>query len=86
MLSVIKNTLWFLVGEIDETVGAVVPVAEYSCSSLNLFHNFSRSLAAKYKSLKPFKIKLAEFVVRRWKWEKVGNLGRLFFALRTYSI
>ena len=34
MLSVIKNTLWFLVGEIDETVGAVVPVAEYSCSSL----------------------------------------------------
>ena len=34
MLSVIKNTLWFLVGEIDETVGAVVPVAEYSSSSL----------------------------------------------------
>ena len=34
MLSVIKNTLWFLVVEIDETVGAVVPVAEYSSSSL----------------------------------------------------
>ena len=40
-----------------------------------------RSLSAKYKSLIPFQIKLLEFEVRRWEWEKAGNIGRLFFAL-----
>jgi hypothetical protein len=33
MLSLFETPLWFSVGEIDETVGAVVSVAEYSSFS-----------------------------------------------------
>lgn len=36
MLSVIKNTLWFLVGEIDETVGAVVSTVKEVIASVLL--------------------------------------------------
>jgi len=51
-LSVIKNTLWFLVGEIDETVGAVVPVAEYSSSSLQeMTVKLKRDMRIMYKTL-----------------------------------
>ena len=33
MLSLFETPLWFSVGEIDETVGAIVSVAEYSSFS-----------------------------------------------------